>query len=208
VAFNDRNDPVTENTGDRVFNAGNFDHNTKDTREMENTVQADITLQEKHITITNIPANETDSTGIPPAPEEVTSTGVPVNSSPETTMSATTPLPENIKMQIEAEQKIMNNVMSICLTSDGLVIRDEEKTDAEDITSRLSGVYCEGVQYYDLNGVQYINNTGMAILIDLLKSLLEMGVEVQFVNVHDSIKKKIKQMGLERIINYGENAGS
>ena len=108
--------------------------------------------------------------------------------------------------QLEAEQKINSNVMSIRLTTDGLIIKDETRAseEIEPGAHLLSGVYCQGVQYYDLSGIQYINNTGMAILIDLLKSLLEMGVEVQFVNVHDSIKKKIRAMGLENIINCGE----
>jgi anti-anti-sigma factor len=106
-----------------------------------------------------------------------------------------------ISPQLDAEKKINHNVMSIRLTPDGLVIRDEDHIPAGEETQMLSGVYCEGVQYYDLKGVEYINNTGMAILIDLLKSLLEMGVEVQFVNVHSNIRKKISEMGLERIIN-------
>lgn len=116
-----------------------------------------------------------------------------------------------VKAQLESEQKIITNVMSIRLSSDGLIIKDEpginntSNESAEDHnTGKLAGVYCHGVQYYDLSGVQFINNTGMAILIDLLKSLLEMGVEVQFVNVDEKIKAKIKQMGLDKIINCGE----
>ena len=116
-------------------------------------------------------------------------------------------LPEEIRQQLEAESKISINVMSIRLTSDGIVIRDDQQTDTtgsnEDL-GRLSGVYCQGVQYYDLKGVKYINNTGMAILIDLLKNLLEMGVEVQFVNVDEKIKGKIKELGLEKIIKCGD----
>jgi anti-anti-sigma factor len=106
--------------------------------------------------------------------------------------------------QMDAEKKISSNVMSIRLTSDGLVIRDEDLATSAEDAGILSGVYCEGVQYYDLKGIEYINNTGMAILIDLLKSLLEMGVEVQFVNVHNNIKKKIREMGLEKVINCGD----
>jgi anti-anti-sigma factor len=113
---------------------------------------------------------------------------------------------EQVKAQLDAEEKIHSNVMSIRLTSDGLIIREENRPGDENdpAIKELSGVYCQGVQYYDLSGIQYINNTGMAILIDLLKALLEMGVEVQFVNVHESIKKKIKALGLDKIINCGE----
>jgi ABC-type transporter Mla MlaB component len=117
-------------------------------------------------------------------------------------------LPEDIRQQLEAERKISSNVMSIRLTGDGIVIRDDPQTDTtghSEELGRLSGVYCQGVQYYDLKDVKYINNTGMAILIDLLKNLLEMGVEVQFVNVDEKIKSKIKALGLEKIIKYGDN---
>jgi len=105
--------------------------------------------------------------------------------------------------QLDAEKRINSNVMSIRLGTDGLVIKEETKfnEELEPGMGMLSGVYCEGVQYYDLSGISYINNTGMAILIDLLKSLLEMGVEVQFVNVHENIRKKIKALGLDKIIN-------
>ena len=64
----------------------------------------------------------------------------------------------------------------------------------------LAGVYIKGVHYYDFKNVHFINNTGIASLIDLLKCLLEKGVEVQFVNVSDKIKSKIKSMGLENIL--------
>ncbi|MGQ0827603.1 MAG: STAS domain-containing protein [Bacteroidota bacterium] len=68
-------------------------------------------------------------------------------------------------------------------------------------SDQLSGAYLEGVQYYDLKNVQFINNTGMADLIDLLKSLLQKGIEVQFVNANEMIKNKIRSMGLEHILN-------
>ena len=68
------------------------------------------------------------------------------------------------------------------------------------ITAELSGVFCQGIQYYDLKNIQFINNTGMANLIDLLKSLLVQGVEVRFVNVNDRIKEKIRSLGLEHVL--------
>jgi ABC-type transporter Mla MlaB component len=68
------------------------------------------------------------------------------------------------------------------------------------ITAELSGVFCQGVQYYDLKNILFINNAGMANLIDLLKSLLRQGVQVQFVNVNEKIKQKIKEMGLEHVL--------
>lgn len=121
---------------------------------------------------------------------------------------ATHSVTESLKEQLEAEKKISDNVMSIRLSPEGLIFRDDsvnlgfnEHNSYQYTADRLSGVYCQGIQYYDLSEVRYINNTGMATLIDLLKSLLEMGVEVQFVNVDEKIKDKIKEMGLEKIIN-------
>jgi anti-anti-sigma regulatory factor len=118
-------------------------------------------------------------------------------------------LPEPVRLQLEAEKKISHNIMSIRLTPDGLVIKeggDAKTSSAGHTKDQLPGVYCQGVMYYDLSNVHYINNTGMAILIDLLKSLLEMDVTVQFVNVDEKIKARIREMGLENIINCGENS--
>jgi ABC-type transporter Mla MlaB component len=125
-------------------------------------------------------------------------------------------LSEEIMKQLETEKRINSNVMSIRLTQEGLIINDQNNNNvtesdlpsAKDSLSLLSGVYCQGVQYYDLKGVKYINNTGMSILIALLKSLLEMNVEVQFVNVDQRIKMKIKELGLEQIINFEEKLSS
>ena len=69
--------------------------------------------------------------------------------------------------------------------------------------STLSGVYCKGVQYYDLNNILFINNTGLANLISLIKSLLKRGVVVKFVNANKIIKEKIKSFGLDKFINVG-----
>ena len=71
----------------------------------------------------------------------------------------------------------------------------------ENPVDKIAGVYMEGVHYYDFKNIEYINNTGIATLLDLLKCLLEQGVKVQFVNVNEKIKNKIKKMGLENIIN-------
>ncbi|MGZ3898872.1 MAG: hypothetical protein ACXVNQ_01000, partial [Bacteroidia bacterium] len=71
-------------------------------------------------------------------------------------------LPEAAKIQIESERKITSNIMSIRLTPDGLIIKDgpESKHDELHSTDQLPGVYCQGVMYYDLNNVHYVNNTG------------------------------------------------
>jgi ABC-type transporter Mla MlaB component len=118
---------------------------------------------------------------------------------------------EDQPTRLEAERKISKNIMSIRLSHDGLIFKDFESAHSSTSiaepsnyhyhTERLAGVYCEGIQYFDLSSLTYINNSGMATLIDLLKSLLEMGVDVQFVNVDQKIKQKIQEAGLDKIIN-------
>lgn len=68
-------------------------------------------------------------------------------------------------------------------------------------SNELAGIYFQGTQYFDFKNVYFINNTGIANLIDLIKSLLRQGVVIKFVNVREKIKDKFKSMGLEFIIN-------
>ena len=63
----------------------------------------------------------------------------------------------------------------------------------------LAGVNFKGIQYYDLSQVKYINSSGIADLISIIKIWIHQGVEVHFVNASDSIKKIIYEMGLEII---------
>jgi hypothetical protein len=67
-------------------------------------------------------------------------------------------------------------------------------------TEELPGVFCAGVQYYDLRGIDFINNTGLASFVDLLKSLLKQGKELVLVNVHANIKKRIEELGLDHVL--------
>jgi anti-anti-sigma factor len=71
----------------------------------------------------------------------------------------------------------------------------------EQLENKLPGVLCQGVQYYDLKQVHFINNTGLVSLVNLLKSLLRKGIDVKFVNVCESIKRRIRSMGLDNILN-------
>lgn len=68
-------------------------------------------------------------------------------------------------------------------------------------SNELAGIYFQGTQYFDFKNVYFINNTGIANLIDLIKSLLRQGVVIKFVNVSEKIKDKFKSMGLEFIFN-------
>lgn len=100
------------------------------------------------------------------------------------------PLAKNDKYQMMFPEKFKKaGIKSMNLAGNQLVI-----------TAELSGVFCQGIQYYDLRNIQFINNAGLANLIDLLKSLLKQGVEVQFVNVNVKIKKRIKELGLDHIL--------
>ncbi|MFY9311170.1 MAG: STAS domain-containing protein [Bacteroidia bacterium] len=70
------------------------------------------------------------------------------------------------------------------------------------VTSALSGMYVQGVQYFDFKNVNFINNTGIANLIDILKDLLKEGIEVKFVNVKENIKNKFISMGLDSVFHF------
>ncbi len=70
------------------------------------------------------------------------------------------------------------------------------------VTSALSGMYVQGVQYFDFKNVSFINNTGIANLIDILKDLLKEGIEVKFVNVKENIKNKFISMGLDSVFHF------
>lgn len=70
------------------------------------------------------------------------------------------------------------------------------------VTTALSGMYIQGVQYFDFKNVNFINNTGIANLIDILKDLLKEGVEVKFVNVKANIKSKFIAMGLDSVFHF------
>jgi len=59
----------------------------------------------------------------------------------------------------------------------------------------------QGFQEYDLGNVHYISNTGLANMIDLLKSSLKKGIEVHFLNASEKIKNKIRAMGMDQILN-------
>ena len=72
------------------------------------------------------------------------------------------------------------------------------ETRAED----LAGVYFQGVHYYDMGKIEYINNSGIADLIDLTRDWMEQGIEVRFINVRDEIKKEFQRRDLGHIIDF------
>jgi anti-anti-sigma regulatory factor len=64
----------------------------------------------------------------------------------------------------------------------------------------MAGVYHNGIMYYDFSTVKYINNSGVADLIDLVKSWIELGTDVRFLNVNEEIQKKFKDHGIDEVL--------
>jgi hypothetical protein len=95
---------------------------------------------------------------------------------------------------------------SIHPSPEGFIIKEEGPVNeilhltGEYPSRDVKGVYDHGVQYYDLKNVHFINNTDIAHLIDLLKSLLKKGVEVRFLHVGEKVKEKICSMGMDHIL--------
>lgn len=117
---------------------------------------------------------------------------------------ANTPATDIIKMKMV--KKTDSNLKSIHLSENGFVIKEEAPIRSyvsfrfNNSETELPGVFFKGTQYYDLKNIYFINNTGMVSLIELLESLLEKDVDVQFVNVCEKIKNKIKALGLDQIL--------
>lgn len=65
----------------------------------------------------------------------------------------------------------------------------------------IPGFYYHGIQYFDFKKVNFINYNGLANLVKFMKEFLEKGIEIQFVNVSETIKKKIKEIGLGHVLN-------
>jgi ABC-type transporter Mla MlaB component len=108
----------------------------------------------------------------------------------QTTATAVNPSLLYTAPQTPAEAPATNNFNSFLF---GGVINDEPRG------SSFDGV--TGILTYDLSNVFSINNTGLAHMIDLMKSSLKNGIEVQFINVTEKVKAKIKTMGMFQLIN-------
>jgi anti-anti-sigma regulatory factor len=64
----------------------------------------------------------------------------------------------------------------------------------------LAGVYYNGIVYYDFTNVHYINNSGVADLIDLVKTWIDMGTEVRFINVNRDIRNRFKDIDIDHVL--------
>jgi hypothetical protein len=60
----------------------------------------------------------------------------------------------------------------------------------------------QGYRDYDLGNLHYISNTGLANIVDLLKTSLKRGIEVHFLNASEKIKNKIRAMGMDNFLNF------
>jgi anti-anti-sigma regulatory factor len=80
--------------------------------------------------------------------------------------------------------------------------KDFSQLTGEVRTEDLAGAFFQGVYYYDMANVKYINNTGIADLINLVKDWMDQGTEVKFINVRDEIKNEFKRLGLVNIIDF------
>lgn len=115
----------------------------------------------------------------------------------------------NVSMESENKNQLLDDSIN---TAKSKVKGEEEATLGKPeeifqlrghyVTSSLSGMYIQGVQYFDFKNVNFINNTGIANLIDILKDLLKQGIEVKFVNVKENIKNKFMSMGLDTIFHF------
>ncbi len=65
---------------------------------------------------------------------------------------------------------------------------------------KLPGVKFNNKQFYDFKNVHYVSHCGMAKLIEHVKSLLQNSTEIQFVNVSEEIKDRIRSVGLDHVI--------
>ncbi|MBA3706132.1 MAG: STAS domain-containing protein [Bacteroidetes bacterium] len=123
----------------------------------------------------------------------------------EPSLDLNTDFQDFISQFSKVEKKNITSIKTIHSFADEFIVK-ENPVHYEDFfreypASKLAGVYLQGIQYYDLVNITFIDNTGIANLIELLKSLLKEGVEVRFVNVNENIKNKIKSMDLDHILN-------
>src|SRR5688572_28600122 len=104
-------------------------------------------------------------------------------------------------MKTEMNEEVKDKGM----TSDEVVKKSFQRDENAITEKELPGVLCHGVQYYDLRRIHLISNTGLVNLVNLLRSLLQRGLEVRFINVCDAIKIRMKVMGLDKIFQCDKN---
>jgi hypothetical protein len=124
-----------------------------------------------------------------------------ISESPELKMESETKINLFLKSSVCKDNGNIVEIDSLDNTIVNIKFDEVFQERGEYSSNELAGIYFEGTQYFDFKNVYFINNTGIANLIDLIKSLLRQGVVIKFVNVREKIKDKFKSMGLEFIFN-------
>lgn len=99
-------------------------------------------------------------------------------------------------------EKLIDRVMEMNIEEMKTVKSTGLHLTGERVSQSLAGVYFQGVHYYDMGKVEYINHSGIAELIDLVKDWMEQGIEVRFINVPDGIKREFEKLDLDHIIDF------
>jgi hypothetical protein len=68
------------------------------------------------------------------------------------------------------------------------------------ISGEIAAYYHCGMLFYDLEKVTFINNTGIAKILEALKSHLKENIEVRFINVNNRIRQRIQTLALDHIL--------
>ncbi len=97
--------------------------------------------------------------------------------------------------QSEVNSVLLNNIQQ----TKGKIILSEEVINEE--PRRNSVAEPSGTSTYDLRNVHYINNTGLAHMIELKRTALKNGIQIYFVNVCDNVRSKIQAMGIIHLFN-------
>ncbi len=64
----------------------------------------------------------------------------------------------------------------------------------------MGSVHFRNTLFYDVGSIDHVNNAGIMDLLDLIKTWSEIGTEVFFVNAKPTLKEKITELNLEKII--------
>lgn len=70
-----------------------------------------------------------------------------------------------------------------------------------EVSSEAAPVLEKKIQYLDLSKVRFLNNSIIVSLINQSKELFNKGMEVKFINVPEFLKRAIRKLGLDDILN-------
>lgn len=54
--------------------------------------------------------------------------------------------------------------------------------------------------HVNMDGIRTINSSGLALLVELKKISIRKGIEVEFINIHRPLLKKITDAGLDEVL--------